>query len=367
LLARQGTSFANFFVPISLCCPSRTSILTGVYAHNHRVVTNTPPEGGFERFQQLGLDRETIATALHAAGYRTALMGKYLNGYPDDDHPTYIPPGWDEWEVPADDNAYGGFDYEMNENGKLVKYGHAAGDYMTDVLSQKAQAFIRHTPQPYFLYLATYAPHRPATPAPRHRRLFKNYGVPRTPSWDEADVSDKPQPFRRLRHLNPDEILAIDAIYRARLQSLQAVDEMVEALIDTLRATGQLAHTYVVFTSDNGFHMGQHRLRPGKYTAYEEDIHVPFILRGPGVPARRVVQALGVSVDLAPTFAELAGATLPAARGAPDGRSLVPLWSSRPPAPGAWRQAVLVEQRPFGAKPAAATPAAGATRAHARD
>jgi arylsulfatase A-like enzyme len=345
LLSDQGTSFANHFVPVSLCCPSRATLLRGQYSHNHQIYSNSPPDGGFQMFQKYNLDRATIATALEKAGYRTVLLGKYLNGYPHTEAANYIPPGWSEWYVPADNDAYGEFNYQLNENGKLVDYGGAPGEYLTDVLAAKAAGFIRRTQQPYFMYLATYAPHAPATPAPRHQDLFPDLAAPRPPSFDEATATlrNKPAQFRSAPPLAAQDVAAIDALYRRRIQSLQAVDELIARVIHALLVNGQLDHTYIVFTSDNGFHMGEHRFRPGKYTAYEEDIHVPLVVRGPGVPAGQVRDDLTSSVDLAPTFADLAGAAL-AVRA--DGRSLVPLFT-RAAAPADWRQVVLVEQRPF--------------------
>ena len=341
LIGDQGITFENHFVPLSLCCPSRSTILTGLHVHNHRVLTNFPPDGGFERFDQLRHEERTLAAALHDAGYRTALFGKYLNGYPNDRALTYVPPGWDEWASPVKGSPYAAYRYTLNENGRLVVHASKAEDYMTDVLAAKAVDFVRKASpnQPLFLYLATYAPHRPSTPAKRHAGLFPGLQAPRTPSFNEADVRDKPARIRALKRLDASRIAAIDALYRKQMQSLQAVDEAVAALVEALRDTGRLDDTYIVFTSDNGFHMGQHRLEPGKYTPYEPDVHVPLLVRGPGLPRGLLVDALTLSVDFAPTFAELAGVRLPAA---PDGRSLVPFLKGQPPA--AWRQAVLLEQ-----------------------
>jgi arylsulfatase A-like enzyme len=342
LVARQGITFANHFVPLSLCCPSRSTILTGLHVHNHEVVTNFPPDGGFERFDELGHEKATLATALHAAGYRTALIGKYLNGYPHGEESTYVPPGWDEWVSPVKGSPYAEYRYTLNENGTLVRHGSLPEDYMTDVLAGKATAFVRRAAaegKPFFLYLATYAPHKPSTPARRHAGLFPGLQAPRTPSFNEVDVRDKPARVRTLKRLDARQITALDTLYRKQMQSLQAVDETVAALVQALRETGRLDDTYIVFTSDNGFHLGQHRLDSGKYTPYETDVHVPLLVRGPGVPAGIIVQALTSSVDLAPTFAELAGAAL---RVEPDGRSLVPLLQGKTPED--WREVVLLEQ-----------------------
>jgi N-acetylglucosamine-6-sulfatase len=343
LLADRGTTFSHFFVPLSLCCPSRATILLGQYPHNHKIFTNDVPDGGFDLFRSLGHESATLGPALQEAGYRTFLAGKYMNGYPDAAERTYIPPGWDEWHVPSNDDAYSQFNYELNDRGILDEFGGAPADYLTDVLRARAHRFLldhRGSAQPFFLYVAPYAPHKPATPAPRHANLFPKARVPRTPSFNEADVSDKPRQYRDLPPLSADDIRNLDALYRLRLQSLQAVDDLVAKLVETLAATGELDNTYIFFTSDNGFHMGQHRLLASKYTAYEEDIRIPLIVRGPGVPAGRVVDALASTVDLAPTFAQLTGTTLKAA---PDGRSLVPLWRAAAP-PATWRRAILLEQ-----------------------
>ena len=364
LIADQGTTFTNFFVTYALCCPSRSSILRGQYVRNHQVLTNTPPSGGFEKFQAVGNDQSTIATWLKAAGYRTTLMGKYLNGYPDRNNPTYVPPGWDEWYSPVTGSAYGNYNYRMNENGRLVEYGNTPQDYLTDVLARKASDVIRRATRdgtPFFIYLATYAPHAPATPARRHANAFPNTTAPRPPSFNEADVSDKPAWVQDLPLLSPEQITRINEQYRVRLRSLLAVDDLLATLVDVLQNTGQLGRTYILFTSDNGFHLGEHRMLMGKNTAYDEDIRVPLIVRGPAVPARRTLEHLTLNIDLAPTFAELAGAAMPAFV---DGRSLVPLLGATPPPLAQWRQAFLVEHyvEPRRAEP----PGAGERRAPVR-
>jgi arylsulfatase A-like enzyme len=238
-------------------------------------------------------------------------------------------------------NPYGEFNYVLNENGRPVRYRMQPSDYGTDVYAGKAAAFIKKTAadgNPFFIYLAVYAPHAPATPAPRHAALFADARAPRTASFNEEDVGDKPAYIRNRRRLGPRALNAIDDLYRKRLQSLQAVDEAVAALVEALRTTGQLERTFIVFASDNGFHMGQHRLQSGKQTPYEEDIHVPLVVRGPGVSANRKVGQLTGNVDLAPTFAEIAGAQIP---DFVDGRSLLPLLKGT--APVNWRQAYLIE------------------------
>lgn len=347
LLVDQGTTIADFFVSDSLCCPARATILRGQYVHNHQVYTNGAPSGGFQKFLGIGAEDSTFATWLQAAGYQTVLLGKYLNGYPPEENRTHIPPGWSEWYSPAGGNPYSSYNYRLNENGQLIAYGDRARDYITDVLARKAADFIRRaaTSQiPFFMYLAPYAPHAPANPAPRHADLFLGLQVPRVPSFNEADMSDKPARYQQRPLLTPEQVAELDAQYRQRVQSMQAVDEMILWLVLTLEATGQLQNTYIMFTSDNGYHMGHHRLLAGKATAYEEDIRVPLIVRGPGVPAGDVLRGyLAGNVDLAPTFAELAGVSAPEFV---DGRSLVPLLAGHGAAAEAWRQAYLLEYYP---------------------
>jgi N-acetylglucosamine-6-sulfatase len=341
LLIDQGTTLSDYNVSVSWCCPSRSTTLRGQYAHNTTVWSNTAPNGGFGRFYGKKLEDSTIATWLQGAGYRTGLFGKYLNGYPEQAPvgKTYIPPGWNDWVVPASGSPYHQFNYTLNDNGKLETHGHKARDYLTDVLNLKVRRFVSApTPQPFFAYVGVYNPHAPATPAPRHAKLFAHAKAPRTPSYDEKDLTGKPTEVRRLPPVSAKEAATWDALYRDRLRSLQSVDDMIGDLVDALKRSGRLDDTYFVFTSDNGFHIGQHRMPPGKNTAYVEDTRVPFVIRGPGVAAGRTVSALAGNVDVAPTFADLAGVKSP---GFVDGRSLAPLL--RPGSPPSWRQVFLLE------------------------
>jgi arylsulfatase A-like enzyme len=178
------------------------------------------------------------------------------------------------------------------ENGKVVHYGGAPQDYLQDVIRGKAVDFIRRnaaTPDrsPFFIWLASYSPHWPAPYAPRHANKFPGAKAPRTPTFNEPDVSGQPAWLQTHPLLTPAQIARVDAHYRDRLRSMLAVVETVDAIVATLQQTGDLANTYILFTSDNGFHQGQHRLQLGKGTGFEEDIRGPLLVRGPGVPAGR--------------------------------------------------------------------------------
>jgi len=343
LIVDQGMLFSNYFSTVSLCCPSRTTIIRGQYAHNTGVLTNGGSNGGFSTMHSLGVENSTIATWLHDGKYKTALIGKYLNHYPGNLGPSYVPPGWDYWASPVAGNPYSEYNYTLNENGKQVKYGITPEDYGTDVYAKKAIGFIKDCAQqkkPFFLYLAFYAPHSPATAAPRHEGMFADARVPRSKAFNEADVSKKPQYIQTLPALSDGEIAGTDAYYGKRLRSLQAVDEAIENICKTLDETELSEQTYVVFTSDNGFHLGEHRMRRGKQTAYETDIHLPLIVRGPGVRAGSKADQLAGNIDLAPTFADLAGAKTP---DFVDGRSLAPILHGEKTAEKNWRKVFLVE------------------------
>ncbi|MBA4064906.1 MAG: hypothetical protein C0501_14565 [Isosphaera sp.] len=354
LLADQGTTFTSAYVTNPLCCPSNVSILTGQYSHNHQILHNVPPQGGFQKFVDLRTDGDpatlgdenTLATWLQDAGYLTGRVGKYLVGYPEDS--TYVPPGWDDWF-----GTYGGapgyYNYGVNDNGTVIRFGDRPEDYSTDVLAARVVSFLDRAElnddQPFFALFAPSAPHAqgtpngPPIPAPRHLGTFAGVQAPRPPSFDEADVSDKPPHLRNLPPLTPAQVAAIDRQYQARLESLQALDEGVASIVEALAARGELENTYVVFTSDNGYFLGQHRILQGKGEVYEESIRVPLVVRGPGVRAGVTVDHLVTNIDFAPTVAELAAA--PAGRET-DGRSLAPLFAGDVP-PNQWRSDFLVE------------------------
>jgi arylsulfatase A-like enzyme len=344
LLTRQGVRFANSFATTPLCAPSRATFFTGQYTHNHGVLSNGPPHGGFQEWHALSRDNTTIGTMLKAAGYRTALVGKYLNNYPAGAAEAYIPPGWDEWQgLLLDRRAELGF-YTLNQNGQIQNYrGRDADNYQTDVLTAKAADFIRRAEsndaQPFFLYVGHSAPHLPPVVATRHEGEFGRLEAPRPSSFNEDDVRDKPGWVQRTRQLTDDEIQDMDEEYSDRQRTMIAVDESIERIIRTLEETGELANTYVVFTSDNGIFQGEHR-QTGKSAAYDEAIRVPLIVRGPGVPANRSLDHLVGNIDLAPTLLALARAPIP---DSVDGRSLDTLLGATPPPTSAWRRELVIE------------------------
>ncbi|WP_021599285.1 sulfatase family protein [Actinomadura welshii] len=342
-MQRDGLTFSNFIMADSLCCTSRATIFTGRYPHNTGVRTNFPPQGGYEVFKDKGGEQASFTPSLQKAGYRTALLGKYMNGYQPNDTQggtkPYVPPGWSEWYVSG--NGYPEYNYNLNENGRLVHYGAKPEDYLTDVLANKGVEFLKRSggsEQPFFMQIATFAPHGPFVPAPRHTAKFGGLKAPRSPAFNEADIRDKPSWLRSHPALRRPGLARIDAGYRDRVRMVQSVDEMIGRIRTTLKDLGLDRDTYVVFGSDNGFHMGEHRLAGGKMTAFDTDVRVPFVVTGPAVPAGRSAREIAQNTDLAPTFQDLAGVRPPAAT---DGRSLAPFL--RGAAPPDWRESALVE------------------------
>ncbi len=350
LLVAQGTTFDNSFVTFSLCCPSRTTFLTGQYAHNHGVLGNRPPAGGYETFKAKN-GSNTLQTWLRGAGYYTVLDGKYLNGYGKKD--SAVPPGWSEWYGAVDLAFLGG---ALNENGKIVQLPQDESGYQTDVLSKIAQDVIRRrapSAQPFFLWVTPHAPHTggprdpddpqafgTTKPPARYRDRFANEALPVTPSFNEADVGDKPSVVRNEPALTPEKVAAIKESYQQALEANLGIDDLVGAVVKQLAVSGELANTLIVYTSDNGFFHGEHRVPSGKVLVYEPSIRVPLVVRGPGVPRKTHLPQLVGNIDLAPTFVEAAGAK---AGKAMDGRSLLALFRNvRYP----WRSDLLLESGP---------------------
>jgi len=250
LIAHQGVTFDNNYVSDSLCCPSRTSLLRGQFAHNTGVRSNGGANGGFDTAYRLGVEADTIATRLQSDGYRTGLFGKYLNGYPGTPGRNYIPPGWTEWASAVEGHPYTEYNYTLNHDGAFPSFGTSPRDYGTDVYLRMATRFVQrsvHAGMPFFAYLPVYAPHEPATPAPADVDRYADAHAPRTPSYDQADVSNMPVYIRDLPQFTPDEEAAIDHLYQLRIESLQAVDRGVADLVATLRSLHALRNTYIVF------------------------------------------------------------------------------------------------------------------------
>jgi len=340
MIADHGATFSESFVNYSLCCPSRATFLTGQYAHNHRILSNAPPEGGFPAFERAH-GTNNLAVWLKRAGYHTGLVGKYLNSYGGGAHPELVPPGWSEWYATTGGTAGLVYGYELNENGTVVPYGTDPADYKQDVFTEKAVDFVDRRAQaakPFFLWLTYTAPHfagpnpnpnpptdcdgTAAKPAPRHAHSFDTEPLPEPPSFNEADVSDKPAFIRAKPLLDAAAIDEVTRRYRCELEELLSVDDGAAKKHDALRQQGALRDTYVVYTSDNGYFHGEHRIPREKLHTYEESIRVPLLIRGPSVPHGVSVRDLAVNADLAPTIVSLAGAR---PRLVMDGRSLLPL------------------------------------------
>jgi N-acetylglucosamine-6-sulfatase len=310
LLAEQGREFTQGFVVNPLCCPSRATILSGQYSHGTRVYTNSD----YSKFRPR--EGSTIATWLDAAGYRTGLVGKYLNGY-GKGRATSVLPGWDTWRAFVQPPGY--FNYTLSVDGVPTPFGSDAASYSTDVLADYATEFIRTVPaeEPLFLWFGPNAPHNPYTPAPRHATALPGFTAPIYPNVNEADVSDKPAYVRRLSAKGN----SINS-RRKQAQALLAVDEAVGQIVNALEDTDRLSTTFILFMSDNGLSHRSHRWS-GKESPWDEAAHVPFIVRYDPVTGGTATtdDRLVLNLDVAPTFAALAGVDAPGA----EGTSILPL------------------------------------------
>jgi N-acetylglucosamine-6-sulfatase len=334
-MQRDGVTFTNYFVTDSLCCPSRTSIFTGEYPHSSGVFTNSGTDGGYATYLSQGNDPQTFAVAMSNAGYRTAMMGKFLNGYEPTTNNASM--GWSEWDVAG--SGYPEFNYDLNQNGKVVHYGKLDADYLTDVVSGLGQVFIkRKSAKPFLIEVASFAPHAPYIPAPRHASMFPALTYPTTPAFNARPSATAPTWLQALPALKPAQIATINNHFRMRAQAVQAVDEMIDALEKELIASGHDKDTYIFFSSDNGYHMGEHSQPPGKMTAFDTDVHVPLIVTGPGVPAGLRIDQIAQNIDLCPTFTELGQAGAPSTV---NGHSLVQLLHGQTAAD--WRNVALIE------------------------
>jgi arylsulfatase A-like enzyme len=359
LIANHGETFSRYYVSYPLCCPSRVSLLTGRYAHNHNDRGNVPPNGGYTGFKARQAYTHNIATWLQGAGYRTIHIGKFLNGYGDEpfDDGKDVPPGWSAWHsvLSADTHHYY-YGYTLNDNGSIDgpfgdsgswetrEYGER--DYFgcptitfegkpclyeTDVFNRIAAEELAGTPpeQPFYMQVDYTAPHgdfrKPAgpEPAPRHYNTFAGAPYPhgRSEGFNEGNVNDKPRFIREAPYLSPTDVHTYRVYYQKALESLRSVDEGVKLIVDELGALHRLRNTYIIFTSDNGFFFGEHRLTGGKFLAYEPSTHLPLLIRGPGIKPKTTTGELAANIDIAPTVLELAGVK---ADKSIDGRSLVP-------------------------------------------
>jgi N-acetylglucosamine-6-sulfatase len=311
LIGAHGTTFRNGYVTYPLCCPSRATQLTGQYAHNHGVLTD-------QRFTDLD-SSNTLAVWLKRAKYRTAMVGKYLNGY-GVVSPREIPPGWRQWFALTGGTEQKRYAFRLNENGKVRFYGRKPVNYIDYVLGAKVNGLLKAwapSPKPFFLYYNPNNPHgekgtpvwstRDPEPAPGYLGVYGGIQAPRTPNFDEPNVSDKPKQIRDLPRLSDQEIADIDRRYRGRIESLLSVDDEVKKIVGLVRKYGDKRKTFFIFTSDNGLELGAHRIEFKSYL-YEEGERVPLIIRGPGVPQNMTRDQLVANIDLAPTIAAIARA-----------------------------------------------------------
>ena len=325
-LAASGTTFEHHLATFPLCCPARATLLTGQYAHNHGVLHNAGPFGGYQR-----LDHTlTLPVWLQQVGYRTLQVGRWLNNYGvGDSDQTLVPPGWDEWFVPVGSSARTYVGQTINENG-LLRYPTA---YQTDLYARKAIELLRETTSPFLLQVTFSAPHaghpadpddppsmRTPSPAPRYQGAMAGVPLPSPPSFDERSVSDKPAALQAFPRLDSAARDGIRENWEQELESLLSVDEAIGRVVEELRASGMLDDTLILFTSDNGYMHGEHRIPAGKVWPYEESTRVPLVMRGPGVPEGLRLPQLTGNVDVVPTILEAAGATSGAV--SVDGRSL---------------------------------------------
>jgi N-acetylglucosamine-6-sulfatase len=340
LIGGEGVTFDQSYVSYSLCCPSRATYLTGQYAHNHQVLGLTPPLGGYAKFARLD-GGDTLPVWLESSGYRTAHIGKYLNGYGDPSYGAAKPPaGWSEWHGTVDPTTYRMWGYRMFDHGRLRQYGSEFDEnpalYQTDVFGHFARDFVARNAgpgRPFFLSVAFLAPHHEGErirvhyghvtrPAPRDRGALAGRPMQVSPGFNERDTSDKPRFLQRTYGpLTATQKRDLLGQQHDRQETLLDVDDQVSGLVEELRRTGELDNTYILFTSDNGYMQGEHRVAYGKMLAYDPSTGVPLLLRGPGIPHGAVSHELVANIDLAPTIAAVAGArpTRPC-----DGRSLVP-------------------------------------------
>jgi N-acetylglucosamine-6-sulfatase len=353
-LVDKGTRFEDYIATTALCCPSRASLLTGQYAHNHGVFSNGGDLGGYQALRDKG---NVLPVWLERAGYNTIHLGKFMNAYaktvPDD--PGAVAPGWDDWQTLINqEDAY--YDYDLSNNGQVIHFGDSPHDYVTRVLTRKAARAIHDYSQvnaPFYLQFDERAPHvernksgpcgghvRYPEPAPSDMNRFQHVQLPRVPSFNEKQMGDKPRFLRSAPRLSPGEKRQIRRHWRCSLGSLVSVDRSVARVYDAVKKAGELRRTVFIYISDNGQFFGEHRVATGKVLPYEEALRQPLVIRMPkryrhGAPRIPDVGAAVGNIDLAPTILALAKAQPCPPDGAcrtMDGRSLMPLLTGQ----GGW-------------------------------
>jgi N-acetylglucosamine-6-sulfatase len=332
LMTDQGLYFDNAFVTTPVCCPSRSSILTGKYTHNHHTYENTVERGCDAPSWRTLNENKTMGPYMSMAGYKTGYFGKYLNNYGEPDSGvdlSHIPPGWTRWFTLQGNSKY--YNYSVSNQGVKETHGdNYTLDYFTDVIKAEAVKFIEESSEtPIFMYIATPAPHRPATPAPQYESKFVGQVAPRSPSYN-FDSKDKHWIISEGTPVMTKEVIGlVDELYEMRLETLLSVQDLLEAVVGALEKQKVLNNTYIFFNSDHGYHLGQFKQQGEKRQPYEEDIRVPLIVRGPGIKPNTTTQALALSIDMAATFLDLAGWPLPEDM---DGQSLKPILLGEEPA-----------------------------------
>jgi arylsulfatase A-like enzyme len=328
-IAGQGTTFNRAYVSFPLCCPSRATMMSGQYMHNHGVRGNFPPQGGWPKYRPH--EANDLPVWLHGAGYHNVHIGKYMNFYGTQNGNLPVPPGWDEWYGKVSEDALY-FNYQLIEKTspdgtpRITFYGDQPLDYQTDVFGDRAVDFVKDHPasqEPFLVDLWFNSPHGPFDPAPRDLFRLAGAPLPKLPAFNEKDIRDKPKWFQRQarKRLSGAQIKLIDNERRRAQEQLLSVDESVGELIQALRSEGTLDKTYIIFSSDNGFFRGQHRIASGKYLPYDPASRVPLLIRGPGIPAGGASNELVWNGDITQTILQIAtGSENPAL----DGRSLLP-------------------------------------------